>query len=229
MVEEHTNKRTRVSTEQRQSEILEAAKQVFAERGYQVADVQTIAERAGVGKGTVYRHFPTKEILFKQALTWQLDILRKRVDEALTNHQQPLVQMKEIMRAYFRFYDEHPETIELFVHERAEFGHEETPLYFARMHEQTEQWIPFFESLRAVVPNCSLTIEQMMQLCGELMHGAVYLCMAVVPRKRVQDRLEQVYRAYIHSLCECPNVNQLLQHYNLQSPSVFCSYGENNP
>lgn len=215
MSEQTSNKRTRISSEQRRSEILEAAKHVFAERGYQVADVQTIAERAGVGKGTVYRHFPTKEILFKQALTRQLDILRCRVDEAYANHQHPLVQMKEMMRAYFRFYDEHSETIELFVHERAEFCQKETPLYFVRMNEQTEQWIPFFEQLKAAVPSCNLSIEQMMQLCGELMHGTVYLCMAVVPRKRVQDRLEQVYRAYIHSLCACPDAEQLFQQHNL--------------
>ncbi|MEU4097163.1 helix-turn-helix domain-containing protein [Streptomyces sp. NPDC026673] len=42
--------------------LLEAAAEVFAEHGSAVS-VSQIAERAGVGKGTVFRHFPTKEDL----------------------------------------------------------------------------------------------------------------------------------------------------------------------
>ncbi|WP_285106404.1 TetR/AcrR family transcriptional regulator [Promicromonospora sp. MEB111] len=42
--------------------LLEAAAEVFAERGTE-ASIAEIAERAGVGKGTVFRHFATKEDL----------------------------------------------------------------------------------------------------------------------------------------------------------------------
>ena len=42
--------------------ILEAANEAFAAEGLAVP-VDVIAERAGVGVGTVYRHFPTKEAL----------------------------------------------------------------------------------------------------------------------------------------------------------------------
>lgn len=43
--------------------VLEAAEAVFAEQGVDVP-VDVIAARAGVGVGTLYRHFPTKETLF---------------------------------------------------------------------------------------------------------------------------------------------------------------------
>jgi len=43
--------------------ILEAAAEVFAARGVSVP-IDVVAERAGVGVGTLYRHFPTKEDLF---------------------------------------------------------------------------------------------------------------------------------------------------------------------
>jgi AcrR family transcriptional regulator len=42
--------------------VIEAAKAAFAEEGLD-ADMASIAHRAGVGVGTVYRHFPTKEAL----------------------------------------------------------------------------------------------------------------------------------------------------------------------
>jgi AcrR family transcriptional regulator len=49
--------------------ILDAAFDVFAERGYAQALVQEIAERAGVAKPTVYNHFTDKETLFRATLT----------------------------------------------------------------------------------------------------------------------------------------------------------------
>jgi AcrR family transcriptional regulator len=42
--------------------VLEAAKAAFADEGLD-ADMASIAQRAGVGVGTVYRHFPTKDAL----------------------------------------------------------------------------------------------------------------------------------------------------------------------
>ncbi len=44
--------------------ILRAATQVFAEQGYQAGTMGAIADRAGVGKGTVYEYFRKKEDLF---------------------------------------------------------------------------------------------------------------------------------------------------------------------
>ena len=48
--------------------VLQAARQAFAESGYGVP-LDEIAARAGVGPGTVYRHFPAKEALFEAVVT----------------------------------------------------------------------------------------------------------------------------------------------------------------
>ncbi len=44
--------------------ILRAATQVFAEQGFQAATMDAIAERAGIGKGTLYEYFRDKQDLF---------------------------------------------------------------------------------------------------------------------------------------------------------------------
>jgi len=54
---------------ERPTEILEAALDVFAERGLAGARVEDIASRAGVSKGTVYLYFSGKEELFREALS----------------------------------------------------------------------------------------------------------------------------------------------------------------
>jgi AcrR family transcriptional regulator len=54
--------------------VLEAAESVFASEGISVP-VDLIAEKAGVGVGTLYRHFPTKEKLFEAILTHRIDAI----------------------------------------------------------------------------------------------------------------------------------------------------------
>src|SRR3954454_15097537 len=60
-------------------ELLEAAAQVFAEKGFQAASVEEIAARAGFSKGAVYWHFDRKDDLFFALLEERVD---RRVREA---------------------------------------------------------------------------------------------------------------------------------------------------
>lgn len=57
-----------VLTEFRCAEILDAARHVFAEKGFTEATVDAIAEAAGVSKGTVYLYFPSKREIYLAAL-----------------------------------------------------------------------------------------------------------------------------------------------------------------
>jgi AcrR family transcriptional regulator len=54
--------------------ILEAAEEVFAAQGVSVP-IDAVADKAGVGVGTVYRHFPTKEALFQAIVLMRMDEL----------------------------------------------------------------------------------------------------------------------------------------------------------
>src|SRR5438132_597738 len=48
-------------------EILEAAAELFAKHGYADTDTQLLADKLGIGKGTLYRYFPSKRELFLAA------------------------------------------------------------------------------------------------------------------------------------------------------------------
>jgi AcrR family transcriptional regulator len=61
----------RADAQRNRTRILEAAEVVFAAEGIEVP-VDTIAEKAGVGVGTLYRHFPTKEKLCEAILLERL-------------------------------------------------------------------------------------------------------------------------------------------------------------
>ncbi len=54
--------------------ILEAAEEVFSRQGV-AAPIDDVAERAGVGVGTLYRNFPNKEALFEAIVVTRLEEL----------------------------------------------------------------------------------------------------------------------------------------------------------
>jgi AcrR family transcriptional regulator len=62
-----TERPLRADAERNRLRILDAAAELFAERGLQVS-LDDVAERAGVGVGTVYRRFPDREALVDAVL-----------------------------------------------------------------------------------------------------------------------------------------------------------------
>ncbi|HET6735975.1 TetR/AcrR family transcriptional regulator [Mycobacterium sp.] len=67
----------RVDAARNRARVLEVAYETFAAEGLSVP-IDEIARRAGVGAGTVYRHFPTKDDLFRAVIE---DRLRRIVDD----------------------------------------------------------------------------------------------------------------------------------------------------
>ena len=55
----------------------------FAEHGADDASLEEIARRAGVGIGTLYRHFPTRQALLEAVYLDQVEVLSARADELL--------------------------------------------------------------------------------------------------------------------------------------------------
>ena len=63
--------------------VLKAAEQVFSTEGWAVP-IDVVATRAGVGVGTVYRHFPTKAALFEAVVVARLEALLDRARQLAT-------------------------------------------------------------------------------------------------------------------------------------------------
>lgn len=68
----------RARSDERERRLLEAARRILHDRGFD-ADIRDILKLAGVGTGTAYRHFPTKEALVRAVI----DEMRSQVQEGL--------------------------------------------------------------------------------------------------------------------------------------------------
>ena len=70
-------RRPRADAERNRRRLLDAAAEVFGERGLDVG-VAEIAQRAGVGRGTLFRNFPTKEDLIAAIVVDQMNDAAER-------------------------------------------------------------------------------------------------------------------------------------------------------
>ncbi len=101
--------------------ILEQAIGAFAELGFRGTDVQMIADRAGVGKGTIYRYFHSKEDLF-WATTFEVVLrLEQHTFQAMEGVEGACAKIRAAALAYAEFFESNPQCLEVFVQDRAEF------------------------------------------------------------------------------------------------------------
>ena len=87
-VTEKKDRPLRADAERNRRRILEAAAEEFAERGLGVT-MDSIAARAGVGVGTVYRRFPDKAELLEALFDEKLNEIVGLADEALAREDEP--------------------------------------------------------------------------------------------------------------------------------------------
>ena len=78
--------------------ILEAANDVFAAEGLGVP-IDVIAERAGVGVGTLYRHFPNKEALGAAILTTKVEALIGEAERLADEAEDPGAALEQFLTA----------------------------------------------------------------------------------------------------------------------------------
>lgn len=159
--------------ERRTEEILTAAAKLFAERGYAAADTQELADRLGVGKGTLYRYFPSKRELFLAAADLGMRRLSERIDAAAVGGD-PLDRMSLAIQTYLEYFQEHPELVELLILERAQFKDRKTPTYFEHREKNSCRWHQAFLELMAADRVRHMPVEKLLGTLGDLIYGTMF-------------------------------------------------------
>ena len=87
--------------------IIDAAIDVFAERGFLLAPVAEIARRAGVADGTIYRYFKNKDDLLISIFEEKMDDMQVGLTEALSSVEEPVDQIRAFSRFHFDMVRQH--------------------------------------------------------------------------------------------------------------------------
>jgi AcrR family transcriptional regulator len=104
-----TQRRAREKLRRRRS-ILDAARSVFFESGFQLATVDDVAARAEVSKGTVYLYFESKETILAHLLLEGLDDLIAVLEEAYAPERDitPGERLRRLAMGYLNFFQTNP-------------------------------------------------------------------------------------------------------------------------
>jgi AcrR family transcriptional regulator len=99
-----TGKTQRCCAEERRRQILETATQLFASQGFGGTTTRQIAELAEVNEAIIFRHFPTKDDLYRAVLEHKCDQGRGQqiVAEQVARHAPPQETLAGIAGALFR-------------------------------------------------------------------------------------------------------------------------------
>jgi AcrR family transcriptional regulator len=92
-----TERPLRADARRNRERILESARIVFAEAGAD-AQIDDVARQAGVGVGTVYRHFETKEALLVELLREKFRLFTARGRQALEQDGEPFALLEDLLR-----------------------------------------------------------------------------------------------------------------------------------
>ncbi|HMK37471.1 MAG TPA: TetR/AcrR family transcriptional regulator [Desulfomonilaceae bacterium] len=104
------------------SRILQAALDEFSEKGFHASTIDSIAERAGIAKGTVYRYFNTKEGLFnalkEDTITEFVELARRD----LSREEDILKIIESVIKMYLSFFEKNSAFFKVIIQEHRDFG-----------------------------------------------------------------------------------------------------------
>lgn len=108
--------------DEKMNRILEAAMTVFSRDGFRHATIQDVAQAAGVGKGTIYLYFTSKEELLERMLLSVLQSHRSRIEEVVTGGGTVRVRLERLITVVLEGADRNRERFGFLLHGTAGMG-----------------------------------------------------------------------------------------------------------
>jgi AcrR family transcriptional regulator len=196
-----TERRETAPQTERSLEILDVAVQTFAAKGYNQTDVQEIADRVGVGKGTVYRHFGNKEALFLAAVAHARDKLISAVDSSKNPEMEPLLQLRTCMTAILRFFDAHAEIVELIIEERSLFRDRRPSLFFEHDEKKKAEWAARLQEMIDAGIIRDIPVSEIQDTISRSIFGAMFFNYFEGANKEpLADRAQSIFDSLFNGL-----------------------------
>ncbi len=98
----------RLSTEERQSEIIRVSIELAAEKGVDSVTTQDMADAMNLTQGAIFRHFATKDDIWVAVIVWVRERLMKVLDKAASGASDPLQAIELMFFAHIAFISKHP-------------------------------------------------------------------------------------------------------------------------
>lgn len=184
----------------RREAILDTATILFAEQGYDATGTQDLVERLQVGKGTLYRYFPSKRELFLAAVDRVMRRLRESVDESIQGIDEPLERIESAIYTYLDFFATHPEYVELLIQERAQFKDRKTPTWIMHRNNSVERWMSLYRCLISQGRVRDVPVERITDVISDLLYGTMFTNYFAGQRKPSREQARDIMDIIYHGI-----------------------------
>ncbi len=181
-------------------QILQAAAALFARHGFADTDMQLLAEHLNVGKGTLYRYFPSKQELFLAAVDRVMRQLHEHIEGSLEESDDPLEQIEAAIRTYLAFFAANPDFVELLIQERAIFKDRKKPTYFQHRETNIERWNALYRSLIAQGRIRPMPVERITGVLSDLVYGTMFTNYFTGRHKPFEEQARDILDVVFHGI-----------------------------
>ena len=130
--------RARMTGAQRRLQLIEVARGLFAERGFEGTSIEEIAQRAGVSKPIVYEHFGGKEGLYAVVVDREMETLLEMVTQSLTRNRS-LYRIQQVALALLTYMEERTDGFRILVRGDSTASTSETATYSSLLNDAISQ------------------------------------------------------------------------------------------
>jgi AcrR family transcriptional regulator len=184
----------------RTQQILDAAARLFAKHGYADADTQLLADELGVGKGTLYRYFPSKKALFLAAADRVMRQMREHIDLKIKDIVDPLDRISVAIRTFLAFFADNPDFVELLMQERAQFKDRKEPTYFQHRKVNVERWKSLYRDLIGEGRIRDMPVERITDVLSNLVYGTMFSNYFTGNQKSFEAQADDILDVVFHGI-----------------------------
>jgi len=183
--------------EERYAAILQAALRIFATKGLQEATMDEIAQAAGLGKGTIYYYFASKEALIEELLCSLADQYFQNLLEGTDALKDPLAIAERVMTNLLGHYTRQPELFQVMqmILAAPGGGPPRARKVFAAKHRE---WLARLkDEMAELLAARGLSVESFVDFIGTYAHGLLFAAVAGRDIEKLKEESGRVLRAFL--------------------------------
>ncbi len=196
----------RLSTQERQTEIVAAALRLSRDRSPALITTSDIAAAVGVTQGAVFKHFPTKEAIWIAAMAWIGERLRATLTQAAQDPPTPLAGLEAVFDAHVAFVASHPGVPRLIFHElqqATDSAVKQEVRLLLQAYRRLLTGLLGAAAERGEVP-ADLDREAAATLFVGIVQGLVMQSMLSGKPGTLKAQADRVFAIYLRGICEAP-------------------------
>ncbi|MCK5582873.1 MAG: TetR/AcrR family transcriptional regulator [Elusimicrobiales bacterium] len=186
----------KILIENRKKQILDAAVIVFSKDGFSRANTDDIAKRAKLGKGTVFRYFKNKKILFCSVVDRGLDSLKNEIMSEIEKVSDPLEKIEKIIESYLSFFEKNKNLIGILIHEQSSFQKRIASQYLNHYYGNVDRIKLIFKEALSQGLIKRMDINKVITVLTGLLNGIVYMWQVEGRKGKLTDRVSIILEIF---------------------------------